>query len=151
VLARLLTALTALSLSSSAIGLEAKPNLVALFQQLQSDVAHRESLEELRGYFTPAMLDAVGPNFRYEWLDVFVGTGRPGGELLQRVQGNEGCVAYAIPYRAQAPGPWVELRTLTYSLIGANWKVSDVHYSISAHHNVVHGSSFCFTLGWPWQ
>ena len=138
-----------LGLSSPAFAAEG--GLISRFEQLRSAVVAREPIDRIRPFFSDRLLKDVGSSFTYEWLDYFVGRASISSNLVERVRGSDGCLAYAVPYRAQAPGPWVELSTFTYSRLNGQWLISDLTYSISAHHNVVDGGDFCNTLGWPWK
>jgi hypothetical protein len=85
------------------------------------------------------------------WLDNFVGRVFNSNNLIGRVEGSEGCLAYAVPYRAQARGKWVELSTFTYARVNGEWLITNVSFSISAYHNIVKDGDFCLRLGWPWK
>lgn len=125
--------------------------LLPKFKELHSAIQSREPIEKVSQFFSPEVIQRAGASFTYEWLDYFVGRVSNPSDLIERIEGEEGCAAYAKPYKAQAPGDWIELSTYSYSLIDGKWLISDLSFSISAHHNVVADGDLCLRLGWPWK
>ncbi|AVP96810.1 hypothetical protein C7S18_06165 [Ahniella affigens] len=121
------------------------------FEELRSALAARKSIAELRLFFSTRFFNERKSIFTHEFLDDIVGFKAEPRNFHETVRGKKGCLAYAVPYSAEAPGDWVELSEFSFKEINGRWVITHASHSISATYNFVESEHLCHTLGWPWK
>jgi hypothetical protein len=124
--------------------------VIPRFEELRGEWTKHRPLKRIRPFFSPQFLRAYREILDYDWLDASVGAIANPAQLIERIQGDRACLAYALPYHAEAPGNWVDLKQLSYSRINGQWKITAWTESTSPVYHAIKSEDLCTELGWPW-
>jgi hypothetical protein len=124
--------------------------LVPVVLSIKSKAAKRESLVNRGEHFAAEQFQNLTAAEAEEWIHVAFERVEDPKLLLEQVVGAEGCVSYPKPYKAEAPGHWLELTQFAFSKRSGHWVITRMHWGISADWHTVSGD-LCERTEWPWS
>ena len=129
-------------------GAETRPSVVVA--GIRAKVASGSTNDGILSHFSSDAFQGLTQDQLSELLRLYAEWIEDPNRLVERVEGNEGCVVFPKPYRAEASGEWWELTQFALSKVDGRWLVTRVNHGISAHWNASPSGDLCWRLGWPW-
>jgi len=123
--------------------------LVPIVLSIKLKAAKKESLLNGGQYFSAEQFQYLTSAQAEELIQIAFERVENPKLLIEKVVGAEGCVSYPKPYKAKAPGNWLELTQFAFHKRNGHWVVTGMYYGISADWQAISGD-LCERTEWPW-
>jgi len=126
------------------------PELIPIVLNIKAKAAKKEKLLKGGQYFSLEQFHTLTAADAEEWIQVAFEKIEDPKLLIEKVDGVEGCVSYPKPYKAEAPGQWLELTQFAFYRRNGHWVVTRMYWGISPFWHAVPGD-LCKRTEWPWS
>ena len=124
--------------------------LIPIVLNIKAKAAKKEKLVKGGQYFSLEQFHSLTEADAEEWIQVAFEKIEDPKLLIEKVDGVEGCVSYPKPYKAEAPGQWLELTQFAFYRRNGHWVVTQMYSGISPFWHAVPGD-LCMRTEWPWS